>query len=102
VRVKRVHCADVHVTRIAEPHHHVNRNLVEVKYTLVAVDQRTSRAVESTELHSMRYLFLPEIEQFAGQAGFEVVETGEWFSRRSLSSRSWSGYVVARVIADRL
>src|SRR5262249_19467732 len=31
VRVKRAHHSDVHVTRIAEPQHHVNSNLVEVK-----------------------------------------------------------------------
>lgn len=101
VRVRRALRSDVHVTRIAEPDHHVNRNIVDVKYTLLAVDRKTARAEQSTEVHSMRYLFLPEIDFLAAKAGFQVVEAGEWLSRKSLDQRCWSGYVAALAIADR-
>ena len=99
VRVRRAARAGVHVTRIAEPDHDVNRNTVDVKYTLFAVDQKTGQATESTELHAMRYLFLPEIELLAAQSGFELVETGEWLSGKRLGDQSWSGYAAARAIA---
>jgi SAM-dependent methyltransferase len=101
VRVKRICTSHVHLTRIAEPEHHVNDNVVDVTYTLISVDQRTGRAEQSTELHSMRYLFLPEIELLAMQNGFEVVEAGEWLTGRSLHKHCWSGFVAARVTGDR-
>lgn len=100
VRVRRVANAEVEVIRLAEPVHLVDRNLVEVKYTFIAIDKKTRRAEERTETHVMRYLFLPEIEQLATDAGFELVEVGEWLSGRSLGAGSWSGYVAARAKLD--
>jgi SAM-dependent methyltransferase len=96
VRVKRVARSGVQVTRVAEPDHLVNRNVVDVQYTLFAIDQETGFAKQTTELHSMRYLFLPEIEFLAEQAGFHVIEAGEWLSGKSLDQRCWSGYVAVR------
>jgi len=100
VRVRRVANADVEVVRIAEPDHDVNRNIVDVKYTFLAIDKKTGRGDERTEVHPMRYLFLPEIELLAAGAGFEIVESGEWLSGRELGARCWSGYVAARARAD--
>lgn len=101
VRVRRVATSDVRVTRISEPAHHINRNIVDVKFTVIAVDQRTDRAEQHTEIHSMRYLFLPEIELLAAQSGFEVIEAGEWLKGPPLYEHSWSGYVAARPTAFR-
>jgi SAM-dependent methyltransferase len=96
VRVRRAVLSGVHVTRIAEPDHHVNRNVVDVKYTVLVVDKKTGRADQSTEVHSMRYLFLPEIESLANRSDFDVVEAGDWLSGKSLDQYCWSGYAVAR------
>jgi SAM-dependent methyltransferase len=96
VRVRRVSAADVHITRIAEPEHDVNRNVVDVKYTLIAVDRRTGLTEQDTDVHSMRYLFLPEIEFLATQNDFELIEFGEWLTGKSLGQACWSGYAVAR------
>src|SRR6516164_2985552 len=71
VRVRRVATPDVQVTRISEPVHHLNRNVVDVKFTVIAIDQRTGRVEQRTEVHSMGYLFVPEIELIAAQTGFE-------------------------------
>jgi SAM-dependent methyltransferase len=97
VRIKRVAAPNIHLTRIAEPDHERNRNVVNVRYTLIAVDQRTSRSEEVVEMHSMRYLFLPEIEMLASQHGFEVIEVGDWLTGRTLDEHCWSGYAVVRV-----
>jgi len=101
VRVRRINTPRGPVTRIAEPEHHVNRNIVHVKYTLISIDQISARAEQVAELHSVRYLFLPEIEFFAMQTGFEIVETGEWLTGKSLDQHCWSGYVAARASAVR-
>jgi hypothetical protein len=101
VRVRRINTPGGAVTRIAEPEHHVNRNIVHVKYTLISIDQISARGEQVAELHSVRYLFLPEIEFFAAQTGFEIVETGEWLTGRSLDQHCWSGYVAARASAVR-
>jgi SAM-dependent methyltransferase len=97
VRIRRAAAPNVHLTRIAEPEHEPNHNVVNVKYTLIAVDRRTSRSEEVVEVHSMRYLFLPEIEMLASQHGFEVIEVGDWLTGRTLDERCWSGYAAVRV-----
>jgi SAM-dependent methyltransferase len=96
VRVKRIATPNGHLTRIAEPDHQFNRNVVNVKYTLIAVDQRSGRSEEMAEVHSMRYLFLPEIEMLAWQNNFEVIEVGDWLTGRALDEHCWSGYATMR------
>jgi hypothetical protein len=53
---------------------------------------------QSTEVHSMRYLFLPEIAFLAAQTDFPTIE---WISDKSLEQQCWSGYVMARATDDR-
>ena len=99
VRVRRIATSDVQLTRISEPMHHINRNIVDVKFTVIAIDPQTDRVEQHSEVHSMRYLFEPEIEFIAAQSGFEVIETGEWLTGMPLHEHSWSGYAVARATA---
>jgi SAM-dependent methyltransferase len=101
VRVRRIATSDAQLTRISEPVHHINRNIVDVKFTVIAIDQQTHRVEQHCEVHSMRYLFVPEIEFIAAQSGFQVIETGEWLTGMPLHERSWSGYAVARATAVR-
>ena len=101
VRVRRIATSDVQLTRISEPVHHINRNIVDVKFTVIAIDPQTDRVEQHSEVHSMRYLFEPEIEFIAAQSGFEVIETGEWLTGMPLHEHSWSGYAVARATAVR-
>jgi SAM-dependent methyltransferase len=96
VRVRRVAAPNVRLTRIAEPEHQFDRNVVNVKYTIITVDQRNGRAEEMVEVHPMRYFFLPEIEMLASQHDFEVIETGGWLTGQTLDEDCWSGYAVVR------
>jgi SAM-dependent methyltransferase len=95
VRVRRVATPNVRLTRIAEPEHQFDRNIVNIKYTIMTVDQRNGRSEEMVEVHSMRYLFLPEIEMLASQHDFEVIEVGGWLTGR-LDEHHWSGYAAVR------
>jgi len=99
VRVRRITTPSHHLMRIAEPEHQVNRNVVDVRYTLVSIDQKTGIAEQHMEIHPVRYLFLPEIDLIAASSGFEIVETGEWLTGKSLHEHCWSGYAAARVSA---
>jgi SAM-dependent methyltransferase len=99
VRIKRLATSSHNLIRIAEPEHQVNRNVVDVRYTLISIDQETGIAEQQREIHSVRYLFLPEIELIAASNGFEIVEAGEWLTGKSLHEHCWSGYVAARVCA---
>jgi SAM-dependent methyltransferase len=98
IRIRRIETAETKLTRIGEPVHDVNRNVVDVNYTVIIVDAKSEQAQEIKETHSMRYLFLPEIALLAEETGFEVVEAGEWLTARELSARSWSAYVALRPI----
>jgi SAM-dependent methyltransferase len=95
-REKRVETDDVVIQRIAEPVLLLDRNIVEVHYTLNVRNRRSGHVESVREVHTMRYLFVPEIERFAAAAGMEIVECGEWPTGKPLSDRSWSGYAVAR------
>jgi SAM-dependent methyltransferase len=64
--------------------------------TLMAVDQRNGRSEEMVEVHSMRYLFLPEIEMLASQHDL----VGDWLTGRSLDGHCWSGAVQVRPTAN--
>jgi SAM-dependent methyltransferase len=97
VRVSRVAAPNLRLTRIAEPEHEFNRNIVNIKYTIITTDQRNGRSEEMVEVHSMRYFFLPEIEMLASQHDFEVTEVGSWLTSRTLDEHCWSGYAAVRL-----
>jgi len=96
VRIKRAETPEVRVTRLAEPSVDVNHNLVTVNYTLFAHQRAGGRTDEFTEQHTVRYLFLPELEQLAAASDFTVLESGQWLTRQPLSDRTWFGYVALR------
>ena len=100
VRIKRAEDEQMRVIRIAEPIHDVNANVVKVSYTLLVTRQDDGVCEKVQETHTMRYLFLPEIELLAGLEGFQIVESGEWLTGRKLTDRSWAGYAVARAVEE--
>ena len=99
VRVKRMADATTEVVRLAEPDLRVNENLVDVRYHVTVRDRRSGAMQEIDETHRMRYFFLPEIDEFARQAGFERVAAEEWLTGRAPGAHSWGVCVVLREIA---
>jgi SAM-dependent methyltransferase len=100
VRVKKVADSNIHVTRIAEPECQFNRNVVNVRYTIIAIDQRNARSKQIVETHSMRYLFLPEIEMLAAHHNFELTEIGAWLTGKTIDEHCWSGYAAMRMLPN--
>ena len=95
IRVKRFENNTIHVTRIAEPEIYFNRNIVDVNYVITVKDKYSDAITELTEKHAMRYLFLPEIKQFADPR-FIVEGHYEWLKNSAPTHRSWSALTVLK------
>lgn len=96
-RIKRLEDQDIKVTRIAEPERDVNNNTVDVNYELIIQDKKTGVVTFINETHTMRYLFIPELEYMLGGIGFTIVRGLEWMATDgSLSENNWNGLIIAR------
>lgn len=95
VRVKRKENAQIKVVRIAEPGMRFNQNIVDVNYTIFIEDKSSGAIHCAKELHSMRYLFLPEIRALLTNHGFAIQRECEWVSGKDLDASTWSAAFVA-------
>lgn len=96
VRIKRVEDEAIKITRIAEPRVYPNENRVDVKYTIFLRDKKTGKTDELKELHTVRYLFKPEIGAFLEAAGFSFIAAQEWITGKELDFDTWTGCFIAR------
>jgi len=96
-RMKRMADDAIDVYRYATPVLRTEENIVEVHYEVLIVDKATGQAKQLSEVHPMRYYFLPELTHLLGDAGFEVVTTLDWLSMdRRPTAESWNACIVAR------
>lgn len=93
--VKRFENDAIHVARVAEPEIHFNRNIVDVNYVITVKDKRSDAITELTEKHPMRYLFLPEIEQFAS-SWFTIEDHYEWLKDSAPNNLGWTALTVLK------
>jgi len=96
VRVKRLHTAELAISRIAEPTVHPNANRVDVHYTVMAQDLATGAFHSFEEIHPMRHFSLPELDLLAEAAGFERLTAEEWLSGALPSEATWGVCLVLR------
>ena len=96
LRVKRLHTADLAITRIAEPTLHPNANRVDVKYTVMAQELTTGAFHTFEETHPMRHFSLPELDLLAEAAGFERLTAEEWLTGAPPSESTWGVCLVLR------
>ena len=96
LRVKRLHTADLAITRIAEPTLHPNANRVDVHYTMIAQELTNSRFHSFEETHPMRHFSLPELDLLAEGAGFERLTVEEWLTGAPPSESTWGVCLVLR------
>jgi hypothetical protein len=60
-----------------------------VNYHVFVRNLATNAVAELKETHDMRYFFKPEIEQIAGQAGFQFLYAEEWLSGNAMGCDTW-------------
>jgi SAM-dependent methyltransferase len=96
VRVQRLEDSEVKMTRIAEPIVRANRNIVDVNYEILIEHKQTGKLERIKETHSMRYLFMPEIEFLLARHGLEMIGNHAWMQTVEPGFDSWNAFVVAR------
>lgn len=98
VRIKRVESNDYLITRISEPKHNLNENIIDVYFDVFVQDKKNKQIGEFKEVHSMRYFFKPELEIMLKQQGFELLDLEEWITGKTPNKDSWGVCFVCRKI----
>jgi SAM-dependent methyltransferase len=96
VRVKRLEDDCLGVIRIAEPKMHHELNCVDVNFEVHIRDKVSDTFSVLHECHRMRYLFVPEIQLFLKQAGFEPAHCYRWLTFDPPDAASWNIICLAR------
>jgi SAM-dependent methyltransferase len=100
LRIKELEDEDITVTRTANPVLHPASNTVDVNYHILIRGKKTGAVKEIVELHTVRYLFLPEIEMMLEAAGMSVVDAHVSMKPGALPELgTWNLTVVARPAA---
>ena len=97
VRIKRLEDQSIQVTRIAEPVMEPNKNWVDVNYHIFIKDLISSKIDEVREVHTMRYLFRPELELLLDRLQMQIVESREWLTDRQPGLNTWGVYFIVRI-----
>jgi SAM-dependent methyltransferase len=96
VRDKVLEDEVLRVHRRSTPTHFPAENLVQVDFDLDLFNKQTRQTTAVRESHRLRYLFLPEVQQFALDAGLEFLGAWQWLTDREPSPDSWSVVSLAR------
>jgi SAM-dependent methyltransferase len=94
VRVKRLSNDEIHVTRIAEPVVHFNRNVIDVNFEVLVEDRQDGKLTRLRETHPMRHFSLPELEIAAALTGFELIHSEEFLTAKAPGADTWGVCVV--------
>lgn len=98
VRFKVVEDTDYILYRIADPMMHVEENVVDVNYKVFVIEKKTGYTRVIEEVHKMRYFFVPELEVYLQNAGFELLECLDGNTLKKTDFNSWTAICVARKI----
>jgi SAM-dependent methyltransferase len=100
VRIKRLENDSISVCRITEPVLHSNSNVVDVHFEVQITNKEAEQGVIQTlkEVHSMRYLFLPELLLIMENTGFEFIKINEWMSENNPLLNTWYATIICKKI----
>jgi len=98
IRVKRLENDVIKLSRKSKPEMHPNENYVDVIFDVDIMDKKTRIHNTIKEIHTMRYLFFPEIEMFATNAGFNILHFEEWMSGKTPHLNSWNVVFICKHI----
>lgn len=99
-RLKKLEDEEVYIERFAKPEIYVNENLVGVSYKVFVTEKRDNSISEINELHTMRYLFIPELKLLLNNAGMKLLLFEEWMTGRVPDDKSWSVFAAASKISE--
>lgn len=96
VRIKEVSFGDYTYIRHATPVIYPDRNVVDVNYDVLVLNNTSDNVERFKETHSMRYFFTPEIEFYLNSVGFELLECLDCKTLKNVTFDSWTAYFVAK------
>lgn len=95
-RIIEVKSNEYEIVRKATPNLRINDNCVDVTYDLeVQYQDESVEPVSFTETHSMRFLFVPELEFFSNNK-FQVEQVYAWRTYRDPQESDWSAVCIMR------
>ena len=89
-RLKHIENKHISIRRIAEPEMFPNENIVHVNYQMIIKDKSNNQMSEFSEVHKLRYLFTPEIENLLNQTGFDLLHCHEWLTKNETGFNTWN------------
>ena len=95
-RMKKLENEVIKIERFADPHLHINENIVDVKYLVKITEKKTGTVREINETHKMRYFFIPEINLLLDEYDMKAIHFEEWMTSEELSDKSWSALGIAK------
>lgn len=93
VRVRRMENEEVRAVRIAEPIMHLDKNFVQINFTVQVNTKHDDISRTLDERHDMRYLFHPEIEHLSNR-WFQVKAHYGWMKKECPTLDDWAGVTV--------
>ncbi|MFH1831825.1 MAG: class I SAM-dependent methyltransferase [bacterium] len=95
-RIKKIENNTTKIVRFAQPEHDINKNKVNVNYTIYVHDKKTTHIHELAETHRMRYFFKPEVATLFNEHNFDLLVFEEWLTRKQPTENSWGVCTVGK------
>lgn len=89
VRLKELEDDIITVTRIAEPVMHPDKDVVDVNYRVFIKDKVSGNIHDLRETHRMRYMFIPEINEYLACSGLQPVFYCRWMENNAPDDATW-------------
>lgn len=88
-RIKRLEDSEIKVTRLSEPVHHFNDNVIDVNFELHIKAKNSGKYEIIKELHKMRYFSIPELNFILAKCGLQSLHYEEWMTGNNPSDETW-------------
>ena len=95
-RTKEFENEKIQITRIATPGLFPEINCVDVNFDISILNKHTNGIEKLNEIHSMRYLFMEELNSIAHNHGLEIIHAEEWLTKKTLTEQSWNACYVCK------
>lgn len=96
ISIKKMESGNYSYTRIGESIMHLNKNRVDVDYTVLIINKTSKKVKEIHECHSMRYLFQPEIESFIKNSNLELIASKKFMEEGQPGIADWNVCFIAK------
>lgn len=77
------------INRTATPRIYPTKNQVDVHFDIKITNKQTGKSDIINEIHRMRYLFHPEIEEFLRTNSLQLIHSEEWLTSNEPDFKSW-------------